>query len=259
MLSSAPFCSLLRFLLYRGENCSSEKLCILPSSLTAFTPRVSDSRVCALDQLAVLEFPLLTSLLRAVFPLAWSSPDVAADHKSSYYVWSNSFLLLKWKLLSQAMWTDVCLVVDPRSPALSGEWVGVWVPAPPYSAEGQWHPCWEEPEGGCCPIPFPGGGSPVTCSSHPLVPFFSFSFLFFFCFLGLHPWHMEVLRLGVESELQLPAHITAATMWIWAESETYTTDHSSIGSLTHWEPGIEPASSWMLVWFISAKPQRERP
>ena len=32
-----------------------------------------------------------------------------------------------------------------------------------------------------------------------LMTFFSF-FLF-----GLHPWHMEVPRLGVESELQLPA------------------------------------------------------
>ena len=28
-------------------------------------------------------------------------------------------------------------------------------------------------------------------------------------FLGLHPWHMEVPRLGVESELQLPASTTA--------------------------------------------------
>ena len=26
----------------------------------------------------------------------------------------------------------------------------------------------------------------------------------FFCFLGLHPQHIEVPRLGVESELQLP-------------------------------------------------------
>ena len=32
---------------------------------------------------------------------------------------------------------------------------------------------------------------------------------FFFFFLGLHPWHMEVLRLGVEQELQLPAYTTA--------------------------------------------------
>ena len=26
-----------------------------------------------------------------------------------------------------------------------------------------------------------------------------------FCFLGLHLWHIEVPRLGVESELQFPA------------------------------------------------------
>ena len=30
----------------------------------------------------------------------------------------------------------------------------------------------------------------------------------FFFFLGWHPWHMEVPRLGVESELQLLAYIT---------------------------------------------------
>ena len=28
-------------------------------------------------------------------------------------------------------------------------------------------------------------------------------------FLGPHPWHMEVPRLGVESELHLPAYTTA--------------------------------------------------
>ena len=32
---------------------------------------------------------------------------------------------------------------------------------------------------------------------------------FCFCFLGPHLWHMEVPRLGVESELQLPAYATA--------------------------------------------------
>ena len=34
-------------------------------------------------------------------------------------------------------------------------------------------------------------------------------FFFFFGFLGLHLWHMEVHKLGVESELQLPAYATA--------------------------------------------------
>ena len=36
-----------------------------------------------------------------------------------------------------------------------------------------------------------------------------FFFFFFFCFLGPHLRYMEVLRLGVESELQLPAYATA--------------------------------------------------
>ena len=31
----------------------------------------------------------------------------------------------------------------------------------------------------------------------------------YFCFLGLHPWHMEVPRPGVKSELQLLAYATA--------------------------------------------------
>ena len=38
------------------------------------------------------------------------------------------------------------------------------------------------------------------------------SFFFFFCFLGPHPWHMEVPRLGVELELQLLAFATATAM-----------------------------------------------
>ena len=36
-------------------------------------------------------------------------------------------------------------------------------------------------------------------------------FFFFFSFLGPHPRHMEVPRLGVKSELQLPA--TARATW----------------------------------------------
>ena len=35
--------------------------------------------------------------------------------------------------------------------------------------------------------------------------FFSF-FFFSFLFFGLNPWHMEIPRLGVDSELQLPAY-----------------------------------------------------
>ena len=42
---------------------------------------------------------------------------------------------------------------------------------------------------------------------------------------------------------------------IWAVSVTYTTAHGNAGSLTHWErPGIKPASSRILVRFVSAAP-----
>ena len=50
-------------------------------------------------------------------------------------------------------------------------------------------------------------------------------------------WDMEVPRLGAESELQLPAYAIA----------TATPD-----PLTHRaRPAIEPASSWMLVRFVT--------
>ena len=43
-----------------------------------------------------------------------------------------------------------------------------------------------------------------------------FYFIYFiflsFVLLGLHPQHMEVPRLAVESELQLPAYAAAITM-----------------------------------------------
>ena len=50
------------------------------------------------------------------------------------------------------------------------------------------------------------------------IKYFQIYFLFFFRFLGLHLWHLEVLRLGVELELHLMA---------------YTTVHGNAGSLTH--------------------------
>ena len=80
-------------------------------------------------------------------------------------------------------------------------------------------------------------GSPVTCVEHSSLDFkpkmgirslhghnvreiyvcvlFFFFFFFFFAFLEPHPQPMEVPRLGLESELQLPA---------------YTTSHSNAGS-----------------------------
>ena len=43
-----------------------------------------------------------------------------------------------------------------------------------------------------------------------------------------------------------------------AGSATYITVHSNTRSLTHWaKPGIKSASSWILVGFATAEPQRE--
>ena len=84
--------------------------------------------------------------------------------------------------------------------------------------------------------------------------------LIFFSFLGVHLWHMEVPRLGVKSELQLPAYaIATATQ---DPSRVCNLYHSSCnaGSLTHWARSvIKPEMSWFVVGFISAVPQWEFP
>jgi len=68
---------------------------------------------------------------------------------------------------------------------------------------------------------------PIISSLPQLLSSFNFSifyiFTFFFCFLELHPWHMKFPRLGVESELQLPAYTTT----------TATRDQSRICDLPH--------------------------
>ena len=84
-------------------------------------------------------------------------------------------------------------------------------------------------------------------------------FLFlFFCFLGPYLWHAEVPRLGVKSELQLLAYTIATAM---QDPRCTCALHHSYGnarSLIHSaRPGIEPASSWMLVGFLTAEPQWE--
>ena len=56
-------------------------------------------------------------------------------------------------------------------------------------------------------------------------------------------------RLGVESELQLPAHATATATQDPSVSVTYITAHDNASSPT--------ASSWILVEFISAVPPQE--
>ena len=53
-----------------------------------------------------------------------------------------------------------------------------------------------------------GSGTRNWGYAEKLFTFFVLCYLFF-VFLGLHPWHTEVPRLGVESELQLSSYATA--------------------------------------------------
>ena len=82
-------------------------------------------------------------------------------------------------------------------------------------------------------------------------PLFFFLFFSFLIFLGPHPWHMDVPRLGVKSELQLLAYTTA----------TATRDSNCICHLCWWQCWIlNPLSeakdrtrifmdiNWLLNW-----------
>ena len=57
---------------------------------------------------------------------------------------------------------------------------------------------------------------------------------FFFVFLGPYPWHMEVPKLGLESELQLLAYAKATEIRDQSHvCDLHTTGHGNAGSLTH--------------------------
>ena len=86
--------------------------------------------------------------------------------------------------------------------------------------------------------------------------FFLFYFILFFCFLGAHTQHMEVRRLEVELELYLLAYVTATEMRDPSHTCNYTTAHGNTISLTHQaRPGMEAASPWILVKFVTPEPQ----
>ena len=55
----------------------------------------------------------------------------------------------------------------------------------------------------------------------------------FLPFLGPLPRHMEVPRLGVESELLPPAYTRATATWDPSHVFAYTTAHGDARSLTH--------------------------
>ena len=79
-------------------------------------------------------------------------------------------------------------------------------------------------------------------------------YIYLYCiYLGPHLWHMDVPRLGVESELHLLA-CTSATGNRGLELHLWPTPHLMATSdhLTHWaRPGIKPTSSWILVRFLT--------
>ena len=58
-------------------------------------------------------------------------------------------------------------------------------------------------------------------------PWFLSMFILFFCFWGLYLWHMEVPRLEVKLELQLPAYTTATATATWDPSHIFDLHHSS--------------------------------
>ena len=82
----------------------------------------------------------------------------------------------------------------------------------------------------------------------------------FVCFLGPHPRHMEVPRLGLESELQLLAYAAYAAMW--DPSHVCDLHHSSwkrqiLNPLSEARGGT--ASSWVLFRLVTTEPQQELP
>ena len=73
---------------------------------------------------------------------------------------------------------------------------------------------------------------------------------YFFVFLRLHPWHMEVPRLGVKLELQLLAY-TAATA-TWDPSRVCDLHHSSQECLNPLsEARDQTGNLWFLVGFVN--------
>ena len=110
--------------------------------------------------------------------------------------------------------------------------------------EDSWHPYSRICQADTCPV--------------PLYDPFLFFFFPSFVFSGPHPQRVEVPRLRVESELQLPTCTTATATPV--PSQVCDLYHSS---QQHWilnplaRPGIEPSTPWFLVGFVSTVPQWE--
>ena len=88
---------------------------------------------------------------------------------------------------------------------------------------------------------------------------FLFSFLFFLlCRATPEAYGGFQARGLIGATTAASLHHSSEQQRIQAASSTHTIAHSNAGSLTHWaEPGIEPATSWFLVGFVSTEPRRE--
>ena len=90
-----------------------------------------------------------------------------------------------------------------------------------------------------------------TFHTDRLLKFYLFTHLFSFCFLGPHPQHIKVARLGVKSELQLPDYTTATATW---DPSCICDLHHSTGQRQIPDPLSKARGqthiSWILIRFV---------
>ena len=96
--------------------------------------------------------------------------------------------------------------------------------------------------------------SPCSCANFSSL----FSPLLFFWSFRATPVAYGSSQARVKLELHLLTHPQPQQCGIQTTSATYTTAHGNAGSKIHWVgPGINPASSWIPVRFLTTEPQRE--
>ena len=92
----------------------------------------------------------------------------------------------------------------------------------------------------------------ILVKGFPQSSYLPFLFFLFFFFLGWLLGHMEIPRLGIQSELQLPAYTTVTATWDLScvcSLHCSLWQHRILNPVS--EPGMEPSSSWILVRFVT--------